>query len=80
MEVTVVVHRERKSFWSEIKELPGCFASGGTLDELREALEEAIGVYLYDGPIELLHQPLRVGECRLRFNAPAEPSRTSPPR
>ena len=41
MELTVVVHHERESFWSEISELPGCFASGGTLEELREALGEA---------------------------------------
>jgi predicted RNase H-like HicB family nuclease len=80
MEITVVVHQERQSFWSEIKELPGCFASGGTLDELREALEEAIGLYLYEDPIELSHQPLRLGECRLRFDAPPEPSRASPSR
>jgi predicted RNase H-like HicB family nuclease len=80
MEVTVVVHEERESFWSEIEELPGCFASGGTLDELREALEEAIGLYLYDDPIELFDQPLGVGECRLQFAAPPEPSRAAPSR
>jgi predicted RNase H-like HicB family nuclease len=32
--------------WAEVLDLPGCFASGTSLDELREALEEAIGLYL----------------------------------
>ncbi len=26
MEVTVTVHQEQGSFWSEVAELPGCFA------------------------------------------------------
>lgn len=32
--------------WAEVEELPGCFASGFTSDELRESLQEAIGLYL----------------------------------
>lgn len=36
-------------FWAEVLELPGCFATGDTLDELREALEESIALYLHDG-------------------------------
>jgi predicted RNase H-like HicB family nuclease len=31
-----------------VKELPGCFASGATLDELKEALVEAISMCLED--------------------------------
>jgi predicted RNase H-like HicB family nuclease len=46
MEITVVVHQEGGSFWSEIDELPGCFASGRTLSELSDALSDAIGLYL----------------------------------
>jgi predicted RNase H-like HicB family nuclease len=53
MEVTVVVHQERGSHWAEIRELPGCLASGRTLEELREAVAEAIGLYLWDLPAEL---------------------------
>jgi len=30
--------------------LLGCFASGDTLDELREALEESISLYVMDDP------------------------------
>jgi predicted RNase H-like HicB family nuclease len=37
------------SYWSEVKELPGCFASGFSIEELKEATEEAIQLYLPDG-------------------------------
>ncbi len=33
-------------YWAVVRELPGCFASGRTAEELREALIEAIGLYL----------------------------------
>ena len=33
-------------FWAEVVELPGCFATGFTFDELKEALAEAISLYL----------------------------------
>ncbi len=65
MELTVVVHQERGSFWSEVSELPGCFASGRTLDELREALAEALGLYLWDLPAELQDAPTGPGESRI---------------
>ena len=42
MDLTVTVHAERGSLWSEVSELPGCFASGRTVDELRDALAEAV--------------------------------------
>jgi predicted RNase H-like HicB family nuclease len=65
MELTVVVRQERESFWAEVNELPGCFASAGTLSELEEALAEAIGLYLWDLPAELSEGPLTVGESRV---------------
>jgi len=37
---------EPDGLWAEVEELPGLFVSGRDLDELREALEEAIGLYL----------------------------------
>jgi hypothetical protein len=42
----VRVHREEGSFWAEVTDLPGCFASGDSMEELWEALTEAIGIYL----------------------------------
>jgi predicted RNase H-like HicB family nuclease len=45
------VHQESDgSYWAEVLNLPGCFASGHTLDELREGLEEAISLYVADDP------------------------------
>jgi predicted RNase H-like HicB family nuclease len=48
MELHALIHQEDGSYWAEVKELPGCFASGSTLDELKEALVEAIGMCLDD--------------------------------
>ena len=45
MELTVRVHFEDGAYWAEVLELPGCFASGETLDALKDALEEAIAMY-----------------------------------
>ncbi len=78
MELTVIVHRERESFWSEVTELPGCFASGGTLDELHEALAESIGLYLWDvAAVGLSPGTLTVGEIRIEVapppGSPADP-------
>lgn len=51
VEYIVRVHEEDDAtFWAEVLDLPGCFASGDTLDELREALQEAIALYLIDDP------------------------------
>jgi predicted RNase H-like HicB family nuclease len=49
-EFTANVHEDSGSLWAEVVELPGCFATGGNLDELREALEEAVSLYLLDEP------------------------------
>jgi predicted RNase H-like HicB family nuclease len=62
MELTVVVTRESGAFWSEVDELPGCFASGRTLSELRDALAEAIGMYLWDLPGVAVESELAMGE------------------
>jgi predicted RNase H-like HicB family nuclease len=65
MEITVVVHQEGAGFWSEIDELPGCFASGRTLSELREAVSEAIGLYLDEEPVGLGDRVLRPGRTTI---------------
>ena len=44
---TVTIHDEGPDgFWAEVEDLPGCFASGATMAELDEALDEAVGIYL----------------------------------
>jgi len=42
----VNVHHEDGSYWAEVRELPGCFASGDTAAELIESVEEAVALYL----------------------------------
>jgi predicted RNase H-like HicB family nuclease len=45
---TVIVHEakdddpEETGFWAEVEELPGCYASGDTLEELENDVKEAI--------------------------------------
>jgi predicted RNase H-like HicB family nuclease len=65
MELTVVVHQEPDGFWSEVDELPGCFASGRTLGELAEALGEAVGLCLGDERVALGGDALRAGRVRV---------------
>jgi predicted RNase H-like HicB family nuclease len=80
VEYIVRVHQEDDgSFWAEVLDLPGCFASGDTLDELRAALQEAISLYVADDPVEgkikkmkkmkktpdARDKPMRVGEMRV---------------
>ncbi|MGH3402341.1 MAG: type II toxin-antitoxin system HicB family antitoxin [Streptosporangiaceae bacterium] len=45
--LTIGVHREPGGgLWADVKELPGCFASGRDMAELSEALDEAVSLYL----------------------------------
>ncbi len=66
MELTVTIRHEQGAFWSEVAELPGCFASARTLTELREALGEAIGVYLWDTPARVSAGELVEGSCAVQ--------------
>ena len=61
MEYRVRVHHEEGAYWAEVETLPGCFASGETLDELKEAVVEAIHLYLEDdGHGDALVEEMRV--------------------
>lgn len=76
-----VHHEDSGTLWAEVLDLPGCFASGESLDELREALEEAISLYLHDRPdagvIKEMEKPklpspsrhMEVGEMRVKVPA-----------
>ena len=46
MELTARIHIEDGSYWADVPELPGCFASGETLDELFASLQEGVALYL----------------------------------
>ena len=46
MELIACVHVGGGGYWADVPELPGCFASGDTLDELFESLQEGVALYL----------------------------------
>ncbi len=48
--VTVAVRSEDGILWAEVVDMPGCFATGRTSEELLSALEEAISLYLTEDP------------------------------
>ena len=51
VELEVIVHRDsdKGDLWAEVVQLPGCFASGKTREELMDSLQEAIKLYLENG-------------------------------
>ncbi len=68
---TVDIHDEGpgQRLWAEVRELPGCFASGLDTDELMEAVAEAISLYLsepgHEVRVELEAVPGSITERRL---------------
>ncbi len=67
---TVRVHQEPgEQLWAEVLELPGVFVTGSDVAELREALTEAISMYLSEPGdekrIELEDQPGTITERRV---------------
>jgi len=48
MEFTARIHHEDGTYWAEVPELPGVFAAGDNVDELLDALKEAVALYLGD--------------------------------
>ncbi|HVD39619.1 MAG TPA: type II toxin-antitoxin system HicB family antitoxin [Solirubrobacterales bacterium] len=58
MELTARIRIDNGSYWADVPGLPGCFASGDTLDELIESLQEGIAHCLdgkgeQGGPLQL---------------------------
>ena len=51
MILTARVHADEGGWWAEVVDLPGCFASGATLEELGEALAEAVRLWLTPGKL-----------------------------
>ena len=68
-EYRVLVHEEEGSYWAEVAELPGCFASGTNLDELRAAVIEAISLYVSDETAPSVAPSITAqgGDARPRF-------------
>jgi predicted RNase H-like HicB family nuclease len=67
---TVRVHHvPGEELWAEVLELPGCFAAGADMQELRDALTEAISLYLSEPGeakrVELEDEPGSITEHRM---------------
>jgi predicted RNase H-like HicB family nuclease len=57
-EVVAKIHTDDDgSLWAEVDGMPGCLASGRTMDELLEALQESVALYLTDGDGPLVPVP-----------------------
>jgi predicted RNase H-like HicB family nuclease len=48
MELTARIRLEEGTYWADVSELPGCFATGDSLDELFDSLREAVALHLGD--------------------------------
>jgi predicted RNase H-like HicB family nuclease len=73
-EFRVFVHEEEDSYWAEVDGLPGCFASGDDLEELRAAVVEAIALCLENAEAQTTPttRPIprsRVDEMRVLISA-----------
>lgn len=44
----IVEKSEDGGFWASVRELPGCYSEGDTMEELRENIREAILLHLED--------------------------------
>jgi predicted RNase H-like HicB family nuclease len=57
MDLTACIHIEDGSYWADVPELPGCYASGDTLDELFDSLRGGIALCRSgeDGRVGPLH-------------------------
>ena len=65
MELHAVIHEEDGSYWAEVRELPGCFASGHDLEEVKEGLIEAITLVLGEQHATSEPVAVRVDELKL---------------
>lgn len=55
-----IVHSEDGTLWAEVEEMPGCFATGDSMDELVESLTEAISAYLSSAGVTVTVNSLRL--------------------
>jgi predicted RNase H-like HicB family nuclease len=55
MELTARIHIEDGGYWADVPELPGRFASGDTLGELFESLQEGVALSLANEGEQAVH-------------------------
>ncbi len=71
----LTIHFEDGHYWAEVAELPGCFASGRDMTELKEALAEAIGMYLTSESVSMvvIEEPAPPAVSRVQARAELVP-------
>jgi predicted RNase H-like HicB family nuclease len=69
----VEVRYEGGMYWAQVNQWPGCFATGETLSELTEALEEAVDLYATpEEPGEEELRPVRLHILKMELTVSAE--------
>ncbi len=71
------VHKEKKSFWAECIELPGCVTQGDTKEALEANMQEALNLYLEESEDSKHLAPLpktSLKASRSIVEVPVEPS------
>jgi predicted RNase H-like HicB family nuclease len=56
----VVPGEEDGTYWAEVLLLPGCFVSGDSIEEIEEALQEALGLYLSSENVPVEMDPVKL--------------------
>ena len=72
-EVGITVAQEDGMYRAHVDELPGCFASGATVDELLKAVSEATSMYVSNGGAEVQvgnNEPPAAGPAAARRSRP----------
>lgn len=53
----VRIHAEPHGWWAEVPHIPGCYAAAATLDELAEALDDAVRLWSAPAARPTLERP-----------------------
>jgi predicted RNase H-like HicB family nuclease len=77
VDINAVIHNEDGTYWAEVPEIPGVFATGHTLDELVEALTEAYALFVKEGRGVVTIGPThseRPGVAEIKLRVPTPPA------
>lgn len=69
---TVRIHEEDGSLWAEVVQMPGLFVSGESIDEIQEALTEAMSLYMTSKNVTVSYHDLRLEGPRRVEDADAD--------
>lgn len=67
------IHKEKKGFWAECIELPGCVTQANTREELNASMQEALNLYLEEDDVTEYLAPLPKMSIKTGRNVVAVP-------